>query len=187
MESPRQNLKRKPLQQQPLLLCQPLKGLLYTVHQPLCMWGVDNREIWPWYISVLSMMQLTERKKAKPGHCLLYLPREGHEKVKRQHFVCVFWDGIQPQKSSCSCTFNISSPCVRWKYSLLFLKTSDAHLTQSAGFQLTVAGKCWEQKKTRALFVFASDRGLKCLTCISWFALKFGMKPRLTSGKQCSL
>lgn len=53
MESLRQNLKRKPLQQQALLLCQLLKRLLYTMHLPLCVPAVDNREIWPWYISVL--------------------------------------------------------------------------------------------------------------------------------------
>lgn len=47
MESPRQNLKRKPLQQHALLLRQPLKGPLYTMHQPLCARPVDNREIWP--------------------------------------------------------------------------------------------------------------------------------------------
>lgn len=47
MESLRQNLKRKPLQQQALLLCQLLKRLLYTMHLPLCVQAVDNREIWP--------------------------------------------------------------------------------------------------------------------------------------------
>ncbi len=63
IESPRQNLKRKPLQRQALLLCQPLKRLVYTIHQPLCVRGVDNREIWPRYVSVLSMMQLTEGQR----------------------------------------------------------------------------------------------------------------------------
>lgn len=32
--------------------------------------------------------------------------------------------------------------------------------------------------------VFSASKGL---TCISWFTLNFGMKPRLTPGKQCSL
>lgn len=47
MESLRQNLKGKPLQQQALLLYQLFKRLLYTMHLPLCVLGVDNREIWP--------------------------------------------------------------------------------------------------------------------------------------------
>lgn len=59
MESLRQNLKGEALQQRSLLLCQPLKRLLYTLHQPLCVRGVDNKEILPRHISVLSMMQLT--------------------------------------------------------------------------------------------------------------------------------
>lgn len=60
-------------------------------------------------------------------------------------------------------------------------------LIQSAGSLLTFAETYWEQWNTRVLFVFTIDRGLKCLTCISWFTLKFGMKPRLTPDKQCSL
>ena len=58
---------------------------------------------------------------------------------------------------------------------------------QSAGSLLTFAETYGEQWKTRVLFVFTIDRGLKCLTCISWFTLKFGMKLRLTPEKQCSL
>lgn len=58
-------------------------------------------------------------------------------------------------------------------------------LTHSAVLQLrTFVG---EQGKTCTSFVLDTDRDLKCLTCISWFALKFEMKPRLTPGKQCSL
>lgn len=68
---------------------------------------------------------------------------------------------------------------------LVVLNTKKMCLTHSAGLQLrTFVG---EQGKTWTSFVLDTDRDLKCLTCISWFALKFEMKPRLTPGKQCSL
>lgn len=59
MESLRQKPEEKTLHWQ-ARLCQPLKRLLYTIHQPLCLWDVDKREIWPRYISAPSMMQLKE-------------------------------------------------------------------------------------------------------------------------------
>lgn len=44
----------------------------------------------------------------------------------------------------------------------------------------------WELQTTRASFVFIVDSSLKCLTCISWFELNFGMKPRLPPGNNAA-
>lgn len=66
MESLRQKPEEKTLHWQ-ALLCQPLKRPLYTIHQPLCLWDVDKREIWPRYISVPSMMQLKEGQTWGPS------------------------------------------------------------------------------------------------------------------------
>lgn len=51
-----------------LFLCQPLKGLLYTIHQPLCARLVDNREILPQRVSVLGTVQIHEGQREVGPH-----------------------------------------------------------------------------------------------------------------------
>lgn len=65
MEGLRQNLKRKPLQPFSSRPCCPQKGALHSTSAFVAQ-CVDNREIWPRYVSVLRMMTLKDM--VKPGH-----------------------------------------------------------------------------------------------------------------------